>query len=208
MPTLTIDVSGMDAAAGAVQAYRNGIADRGQLHAELAVTATQFTRDYMAGTPRHNTAQRLGATPTNFRARSARALEAAHDDAGAIIRIPRSTGLARAWSNITIRPGSGRKYLTIPAVARTYGKVVRDFPPGTFAFTIIGGRYPALVFVEDWSVAYWLRTEVTQRQDRTLLPSDEAYQELGRRVIIAHYQRAVSDASGPYGGTSTGMPSA
>lgn len=199
MPVLKIDVSGGEVSAAVLQRYRNGIADRAVLNAELAVTATQFTRDYLAGTPRHNTAQRLGATPTGFRARSARALQAESDADGAIIRIPRSTGLARAWNNITIRPGSGRKYLTIPAVARTYGKVVRDFPAGTFAFTIIGGRYPALVFVEGWSVAYWLRTSVTQKQDRTLLPSDEAYRELGRRVIIAHFV---------YGGTSTGMPSA
>jgi hypothetical protein len=118
-------------------------------------------------------------------------VQAESDAEGAVLRFPRRTGLGRAFADITITPGPGRTYLTIPAVAETYGKVVRDFPAGTFSFTVLGGRYPALVFTDGWRVAYWLRRSVTQKQDRTLLPSDSAYQELGRRVCVAHIANLV-----------------
>ena len=186
-PSIRIDVRGLAEASGQLQTLRKGLADRRPLHATLAVEAQNFTRDYVARSSRHATAQRLGAAPTGFRQRSATRIEGASDADAAIIRIPRNTGLGRAFSDITLRPGSGRKYLTIPAAAETYGKAVRDFPQESFAFTVAGGRYPALVWREAGgthaagAVAYWLRREVQQKQDRTLLPTDAAYQELGRK---------------------------
>jgi hypothetical protein len=190
--SLTIDVRGLAQATGELQRIRNGIANRGKLNAAIAVDAQQLTQAYVAGHSRHKTAQKLGATPTGHHQRSAKRIEAASDNEAAIIRIPRDTGLGRAFSSAVIRPGTGRKYLTIPACAETYGKVVRDFPAGTFAFTIVGGRFAALMWKKAggshnaWTVAYWLRREVNQKQDRTLLPSDAAYQELGRRRAVVY----------------------
>jgi hypothetical protein len=148
------------------------------------VKAQQLTSDYVSRSNRHASAQRLGATPSGFRERAARRIEGASDDTAAILRIPRTTGLGRAFHDVTLRPGTGRTYLTIPGCAETYGKVVGDFPAGSFAFTILGGRYPALMWVkaggshQEWSLAYWLRREVVQRQDRALLPSDAGYTAL------------------------------
>ena len=187
---LKIDVIGLAEATGELQLIRSKLADRSQLHAAMAVDATQFTRDYLANDQRHATAQRLGAQPTGFRSRSAKRIEADSNAEAAIIRIPRSTGLGRAFGNIIIRPGSGRTFLTIPAMAETYGHVVRDFPEDSFTFAIFKERYPVLLWAEDGGthkkgdVAWWLRREVEQKQDRTLLPSDAAYQEIGRRRVV------------------------
>lgn len=191
---LTIDVLGIAEATGELQLIRGALADRAQLHAAMAVDAADFTRAYVAGSDRHATAQRLGAQPTGFRARSAKRIEADSNAEAAIVRIPRSTGLGRAFHDITIVPGTGRTYLTIPADAETYGKVVRDFPEGTFEFAMvreINGREmsrptPVLRFVGSDRVGYVLRRKVLQKQDRTLLPSDAAYQELGRRRAVLY----------------------
>lgn len=191
---LTIDVIGIAEATGELQLIRRGLADRSQLHAAMAVDMVNITRDYLTKDARHATAQRLGAQPTGFRALSAKFLEADSDAEAAIMRIPRSTGLGRAFSDILILPGSGRTYLTIPATAETYGKVVRDFPEGTFKFAIFQGAkpFPTLTWAEDGGthkkgdVAWYLRRSVKQKQDRTLLPSDTAYQEIARRRSVLY----------------------
>ena len=192
---LTIDVIGIAEATGELQRIRAGLADRSQLHAALAVDAQQFTQAYVSQSNRHATAQRLGATPTGFRARAAKRIEAASDAEAAIVRIPRNTGLGRAFADITIVPGTGRTYLTIPADDETYGHVVRDFPEDAFKFAIFTtqrGPCPVLTWAEDGGthkkgeVAWWLRRKVIQKQDRTLLPTDEAYQEIGRRRSVIY----------------------
>ncbi len=187
VPILKIDVTGIAEATGELQRIRAKLADRTQLHALMATDARDFTKAHVAQDNRHATAQRLGASPTGFRAKASKRIEADSNAEAAIVRIPRDTGLGRAFSSVTIRPGTGRTYLTIPATAETYGRVVRDFPKDAFSFTIVAGRYPALVWREaggnhrGWTVAFWLRREVKQKQDRTLLPSDEKYAELGAR---------------------------
>ncbi len=186
---LTIDVIGLAEATGELQLIRAALTDRRELHALMAVDAQNFTRDYVASDDSHKSANLVGATPTGFRARSARQIEAASDAEAAILKIPRTTGLGRAFGNVVITPGSGRTYLTIPADAETYGHVVADFPQDAFAFVILlthRGPAPVLLWKEDGgrhykgTVAFWLRRSVTQKQDRTLLPSDEDYQQIGR----------------------------
>jgi len=193
---LTIEVRGIDEAAWTLQALRSTLANRAPLHAALAVEAGNFTRDYLRTTPRHKTAQALGATPTGFREKSAQKISAVSDADGAVLRIPRTTGLGRAFGDVTITPRPGRTYLTIPAHKETYGRGPRDgFPTGAFDFVIYqaaGGPCPALVWAETsgghmkGDVAFWLRRSVTQKQDRTLLPSDAGYRDLGRRTCVAY----------------------
>ncbi len=196
---LEIEVRGIDDSDFRLQAVRRALANREPLHAKMATKATQLTRDYLISDTDHKTAQRLGATPTGFRAKNARAVQADWDNDAAIVRIPRSTGLGRAFSDITIEPKSGRKYLTIPDHAETYGRSVRDFPEGTFEFAIFAGTRPSpvLIFAEDGGrhlkgqVGYWLRKTVTQKQDRTLLPFEEDYREISRQAIVAYIANLV-----------------
>lgn len=191
---LTIEIHGMDEAEATLQAMRTALANRGPLHAEMAVNAQQATQEYLRSDTDHATAQRLGATPTGFRSWSAQQIKAASDESAAIVRIPRNTGLGRAFGEITIRPRPGRTFLTIPATARTYGKGPRDFGADELEFAIIfthRGPAPVFKFVKTGEVAFWLRRVVTQKQDRTLLPSDDTYREIGRRTIIAHIANLV-----------------
>lgn len=196
---LTIDVSGMDEAAWMLQALHSGLANRGRLHAEMAVNALQATQQYLRSDTDHTTAQRLGATPTGFRAKSAQRITAASDDDAAILRIPRNTGLGRAFADLVIAPTNGRTYLTIPGCAETYGRGVRDFPEDAFDFAILHAHrpFPVLLWAADGGghrkgdVAYWLRRKVLQKQDRTLLPSDDTYREIGRRTCVAYISNLV-----------------
>ena len=182
---ITIDIIGMAEAAGKMQRIRSGLADRRPLHAAMAVDAQKLTADYVSRSNRHASAQRLGAAPSGFRERAAKRIEGDSNAVAAVVRIPRNTGLGRAFYSITLLPGSGHKFLTIPACAATYGKVVRDFPHGTFAFVIFKERFPVLIWTDkakaggDQIVAYWLRKQIYQPQDRTLLPSNQAYEFLG-----------------------------
>ena len=212
-------MSGLDESERTLQAIRSALANRAPLHAEMAGNSLEFTRQYLRGLNRHNTAARLGASPTGHYEKSAMALQAEADDQAAILRIPRNTGLGRAFGEITIRPRPGRTFLTIPATAETYGRQAGEWPEDTFDFAVImthRGPTPVLKWAEaggshaKGDVAFWLRRSVTQKQDRTLLPPDEEYRGLARDTIIAHLQNiiAAERTGGPYGGTSNGMPSA
>jgi hypothetical protein len=185
---IEVSISGVEGFDRDLQAFRNAIADRKPLHARMAVDAVKFTRDYLLADTDHKTANRLGAAPTGFRAKNAAAVQPDSDDTQAMVRIPRRTGLGRAFGDVVLSPGSGRTYLTIPAHAQTYGKSARDFPEDTFRFAFLG-RFRALVFADGpykGEVGYWLKRTVTQKQDRTLLPTDQGYQEVGRRSALSY----------------------
>lgn len=188
---IEVTITGVAAFDRDLQAFRNAIADRRPMHARMAVDAVKFTRDYLLADTDHKTANRLGATPTGFRAKNAAAVQPDSDDDRAMVRIPRRTGLGRAFGDVVIRPGSGRTYLTIPAHQTTYGKSVRDFPEGTFKFAVIHSWriFIAQIYADGpykGEVGYWLKRSVTQKQDRTLLPTDQGYQEVGRRSALSY----------------------
>jgi hypothetical protein len=189
-PILTIDVIGAAKAQGDLQSIRNGLADRRGLHKLIARDALGLTQAYLASDRRHTSADKLGARPTGFRARAGKSIEAGSDADAAILRIPRRTGLGRAFHQVMLRPGSGKTYLTLPATAETYGKGVRDFPKDAFRFVLYKSKTAALVWKEaggkhkKGDVAYWLKKQVFQNQDRTLLPSDAGYRELARQRVV------------------------
>jgi hypothetical protein len=207
--TIKVDISGAGEVDAVLQAMRNGLARRGPMHSRMAVRAMEATQGHLRSDQSHNTAARLGATPTGFRNKAAASVTAQHDEDEGRVVIPRRTGLGRAFGDVVIRPGSGRTYLTIPAHSKTYGKSVRDnFPEGTFRFAPMG-RYRALLWADGpykGEVAYWLKREVSQKQDRTLLPSDAVYIKVARDAAIKYLNNLAS--GGPRGGISTGFPSA
>lgn len=191
---IEVSISGVEAFDRDLQAFRNAIADRRPMHARMAVDATNMTRDYLLSDTRHKTANRLGAAPSGFRAKNAAAVQPDSDDTQALVRIKRHTGLARAFGDVVIMPGSGKTYITIPAHQTTYGKSVRaDFPEGTFRFAFLG-RYRAFIFVDGPykdDVGYWLKRSVIQKQDRTLLPTDAGYQEVARRSALSYITKQI-----------------
>ncbi|MCU0751424.1 MAG: hypothetical protein MUC40_00060 [Akkermansiaceae bacterium] len=210
---IKITLTGVGEADMALQDMRNALARRGPMHARMAVRGQQFTQDYLRKLNRHDSAARLGAKPTGHLQKAAASVEAQSDDNEARVTIPRRTGLGRAFGDVVIRPGSGRTYLTIPAHQTTYGRSVRDFPEDTFKFAVIKSWriFLAQVFVDGpykGEVGYWLKREVKQKQDRTLLPSDTGYAGVARRAAVEYLVNRIENPNGPAGGRSSGMPSA
>lgn len=188
--SIKVKVGRLAGDADAVQRVRNGIADRRHLHGKMAVDAADFTRDFLRKSGRHATANRLKAKPTGFRAKNAKQVAADSNQEEAQVLIARSTGLGRAFHDMLILPGSGKTYLTIADHERTYGRSVRDFPEGTFRFQLMG-RFAAFIFNDSDQVGYWLKTSVEQKQDRSLLPSDKGYAEVGSRSATLFINRLI-----------------
>lgn len=197
IPVLSVDITGMAEALGEVQRLRDAITNRGPMHAAIAGTLLPFTQEYVVKNATHKNADRLGAQRTGFRDKAADTLGSGSDDEFAFVSIPRVTGLGRAFYDVTIRPGSGRKYLTIPECAETYGHVARDFGKDAFKFSFSaelpdGSFVTALVWTESsgkhekGDVAYSLWTEIGIKQDRTLLPRDEDFERVGRETAQAY----------------------
>lgn len=184
--TIHVDISGASAAAADVQAMRNALANRRPLHAHMGEKVQKVTRDYLIKDTNHKTATKLGATPTGHRAKLGApngGIEYGYDAEKFVLRIPRSSGLGRAFYDMVILPGSGKKFLTIPACAATYGKSARDFSEGVLKLGTVQGRFMALVFADTNNPAFWLVRKVHQKQDRTLLPLDEDWRDVA--VIAA-----------------------
>lgn len=180
------------------------LVNRVELHHDIAIRVENETRDWLTelAKSRHKTADALGATPTGHLERAAESVTSAFDDDGATITVT-SPGITRAFDDLTITPGPGKKYLTIPATAEAYGKRAGAFNDLRLAIFRKDGAYLlALVKADQSSLAtressgfgiesqrargsaaplkaaqrppvyYWLKQSVTQKQDRSLLPSD------------------------------------
>jgi hypothetical protein len=143
---------------------------------------------------RHTTAQRLGAAPSGHLAQAAEKVPApgalttigTEGDAQAVLSI-RHPGLSRAFKDVTIRPVAA-KALTIPIHALAYNRRAGQIA-GLF-------RIGNVLAIKDGTTVvplYALVRSVTQKQDRSLLPSDEALQEAAsrgaRRYIAAALQQ-------------------
>lgn len=164
-----------------VQILRTAIANPGvmtALHTRIATDVGRMVQEYVASDDSHVSAMRLGAAPTGHMARTASRMEFRGDADKAVIGIPRKSRLRAAFGDFTITPTEGHKYLCIPASPITYGRQPAEFGDDAFRFAILYAQrpFPVLFFksgIEKGNVAYWLRTSVDVKEDRTLLPFDE-----------------------------------
>jgi hypothetical protein len=182
-----------DEASRVLDLLGQGLADRAEVHEFIADRAEHVTRDYLRkiSATSHKTANRLGATPSGHLERAAESVTSTSDAEGATVTVT-SPGITRAFQDITIKPGAGKKYLTIPATAEAYNRRAGSFTDLRLQF-FKRGTLLALVKADQSSVAtrtesgfsseraaggkgtvfYWLKKSVFQTQDRTLLPSDQ-----------------------------------
>lgn len=151
-------------------------------------------RSYMR--TKHTTAHMLGARPTGNYEKGAAAITMSADSSGAEVRIP-IPGLRRAWEDVTIRPGPGKRALTLPRAAIAYGRRVENVralgwkvfrPKGTdwLMGTKDGDETPTLLYV--------LVGGVVQRRDPSLLPSQGEIARTGLDAVLRQIQRAVAKA--------------
>lgn len=202
-----IDVSGDDQVIKMLARLRTQLTDKTELHKSIGSYAEILTRQHLttlAGT-RHDTANRLGASPSGHLARAAESVTSKGTDDAAIVTVT-SPGISRAFGDLTITAKSG-KWLTIPATAEAYNRRARTFNDLRVAF--FGRGRMALVKAEQSSLSdrkesggrsevyYWLKKSVTQKQDRTLLPPDDDYTTAAVQGIKAYIRmlRAAAAAS-------------
>ena len=147
------------------------------------------------GTTRHRSAQALGAEPTGHYERAAADVTSEVDGDVGVVTIP-IAGFSRAFHNVTIRPGAGKRALTIPIAAASYGvKVVEMQSAGWSIFRPKGSK--ALFGRRDGVAAalplYALVSVVRQPQDRTLLPSDDELGAAAESGVRTYLQEATRE---------------
>jgi len=151
-----------------------------ELHQAAGVEVQRITSDHIAkiAATRHGTAERLGAAPTNFYGQAAEKVAAA----GALSSGPTEAvltinhpGFLRAFQTVKITPRTA-KALTIPIHALSYGKRAGELWDRMNLFIPRGKRIIAATIGGVLTPLYVLCKSVTQKQDRSLLPSDEQFQ--------------------------------
>jgi hypothetical protein len=186
--------------AAAVRRLVERLEDRRGMHGRIAMEAEKFTKKFVSALPDHATAQRLGAKPTGHLARAARGIESDATEQTARVRVPRASRLRAAFGTYVVRPGPGKKYLTIAQAAESYGRRAREIE-GLVPMRV--GPMRQLVLArkseggEGLTVLYRLVTEATIPEDRSLLPLDQL-PEVARRVAAA-YLRGMDSNGGVKG---------
>ncbi len=191
-------------AAGSGAAVRRLVArleDRRGMHGEIAKAAEKFTKEFVSRVPDHATATRLGAKPTGHLARTARAIESDATEQTARVRVPRASRLRAAFGTYVVRPGPGRKYLTIAQAAEAYGRRAKEIE-GLVPMRV--GPMRQLVLArkgeggKGMTTFYRLVTEATIPEDRSLLPLDQL-PEVARRVAAAYLRGMSGESNGGRG---------
>jgi hypothetical protein len=177
-----------------------GPQSRTELSAAMGEAVREKTRQHLiveAG-KRHSTADRLGAAHTGhleqaWQAVEGAPIEATADDATLTINVP---GLGRAFHDVTI---AGPKGQTIPVAAIAYGRRAGEFNLYKFTSKTTGNTFLALR-QEDRNappiIYYLLVRSVTQKQDRTLLPSDQEWEQAAAGGAVQWYHRRLAPFTG------------
>jgi hypothetical protein len=158
----------------------------------------------------------LGGTSTGFYSRAAQGTNFRAVGDHVVVSIA-SVGIAQRYFGGTIRPRQA-KFLTIPASKEAYGKRASEFNDlkvlvgrnGPYALarraaTLIsignrnraGVRAVGRVGEQGGEVLFWLKKEVTQQPDPTVLPSEEAVGAAVQRAVTAHVDLMVARSGGP-----------
>ena len=151
-------------------------------------------RSYMR--TKHTSAHMLGARPTGHYEKGAAAITMTADQSGAEVRIP-IPGLRRAWEDVEIRPGPGKRALTLPRAAIAYGRTVAEVRAlGWTVFRPKGTNWLMGSHEGDKSATllYTLVGGVVQRRDPSLLPAQGEIAATGWAAIWKHIQKAVAKA--------------
>ena len=151
-------------------------------------------RSYMR--TKHTSAHMLGARPTGHYEKGAAAITMTADQSGAEVRVP-IPGLRRAWEDVEIRPGPGKRALTLPRAAIAYGRTVAEVRAlGWTVFRPKGTNWLMGSHEGDKSATllYTLVGGVVQRRDPSLLPAQGDIAATGWAAIWKHIQKAVAKA--------------
>lgn len=155
------------------------LGSRADLHRILATEAKTIFQKHISDHATHKWARQLGGKSTGHREATVRAITAESNSDYALIMIPAASGMGRAFHDVTLVPGSGKKWLTLPATGTTYGRRASEIEGLKFVKfrEDLAGLVKRNKSDAKFTVFYWLKKEIRQKQDRNLLPSDEILTE-------------------------------
>ena len=195
-----IEIDATDADMPTLRRLRTALAERGSLHARLAGDAEKFVKVRGAVTSRteHRIANRLGAKPTQHLAKAYQAIESASNSEAAILRVPRASRLRAAFGDYVVRPGSGKKYLTVPVHPDAYGRRAGEFDD--LFFVQVGPRMTAalarkLSTGEGFEIMYWLTKSTRVREDPGLIPFEDVAAQMEDSTRL-FYDEIMRDGGG------------
>jgi len=183
MSGLSLSVNVVNRVSPAILAVTRELTDLRGLHNAMGLSARTLTRDHLidlAGS-RHDTANQLGAKPSGHWAQAAEKTTMESDANSATVTIAHP-GIGRAMHDVTITPGEGKKFLTIPLIAQAYNLRAADVWAAEELFIpkredqsgkAVAGKRRSDGSFQPW---YLLVPSVHQAQDRSLLPSDTEYE--------------------------------
>jgi len=190
--SISIEIGIQDAGVNArLEQLFAGLTDRTELHEAIGRDTLNLTRDYLTEIAqyRHKSAEAIGGTPTGFLSRAAEQTGMSASPEAATVTI-RSPGIGRVDHDVTITPTEGRQWLTLPIAGIAYGRTVsqvqdmlgkRFFRPGSKAnpknVLALGDGKGGL------KLYFALVKSVFQKQDRSLLPSDQAYKDAALKGV-------------------------
>jgi hypothetical protein len=151
------------------------------LHQAAGTEVQRITVDHIAkiAATRHATAENLGAAPTNHFAQAAEKVAGASalsaGPAGATLTI-NHPGFARAFRSVKIVPRAAQS-LALAIHAISYGHRAGELWDRMHLFIPKGKRIIAATIGGVLTPLYALCKSVTQKQDRSLLPSDAEFQD-------------------------------
>jgi hypothetical protein len=173
MITLTIKTTGPDQAASAASKLRSPEG----MHARMAGAAERFLKDFGRETSKteHNTANRLGATPTGHLADAYERVESSSNATAASLWVPGASRLRAAFGAYTVTPTGGRKFLTIPVAAEAYGRRAKEFTG--LRFMLVGPKKTPILGMPQgqgrMTTYYLLVKSATIPEDAGLIPFDD-----------------------------------
>lgn len=158
-----------------------GLEDRIGLNEAIGDSVRNLVIDHLTkiSETRHDTAEELGAQPTGHWEDPASYTERTATEEGATVSI-RKPGIGRAAHDVTIEPGEDHEWLALPLLAEAYGQRAYRIPDLFFVqpkgkdYALLGRRTGS---GKDAQVSwlYLLVESVFQKQDPTLLPTEEEF---------------------------------
>lgn len=158
----------------------------------------------------------LGGTRSNFYTNAGDGTSWRQESEGSVVISIASLGIAQRFFGGTIKPKAGKKYLTIPARAEAYGRAAGSFKDLVVVFghgrkpialaragqTTIGfrknkesgARRAFSKGAAGGEIMYWLKTEVTQQPDPSVLPPTEKIFEQIERDVTEQFNREVKQS--------------
>lgn len=213
--TITIDASALQGAQEKVENLLGAVTGdqvKKSMGDALRLVLINHFAELEADASRHRTATRLGGTQTGFYADAVRGTQLPQIEGEGISVSINKQGIAQRYFGGTIRP-TLKKWLTIPAIAEAYGQAAGSFhnlrfvPLGPDLAALVERRATLIkrprkgakkgsfkpVAETTGAVFYWLKRQVTQTADPTVLPTDDEIQsaalERGQQTIITLWER-------------------